>query len=95
MTDSDSKPSTPIVSPRKAQTRREFIRSAILTAGVVGLRWWDWSRSIGGASARLRPPGALKQGRDEHQLLAACIKCGQCVQVCPVEAIHLADLTMG
>ncbi len=35
----------------------------------------------------LRPPGALA----EKDLLAACIKCGQCVQVCPVEAIFLAD----
>ncbi len=95
MTDSDSKPSAPIVSPRKAQTRREFIRSAILTAGVVGLSLVGLLPIIGGASTRLRPPGALKQGRDEHQLLAACIKCGQCVQVCPVEAIHLADLNDG
>jgi ferredoxin-type protein NapG len=41
--------------------------------------------------ARLRPPGAL----DESIFLGACIKCGQCVQVCPVEAIHLADLDEG
>jgi len=40
---------------------------------------------------RLRPPGAL----DEHKFLASCIKCGQCVQVCPVEAIKLADLGDG
>lgn len=36
---------------------------------------------------RLRPPGALL----EDEFLASCIKCGQCVQVCPVEAIFLAD----
>jgi ferredoxin-type protein NapG len=40
---------------------------------------------------RLRPPGAL----DEERFLGACIKCGQCVQVCPVEAIALADATDG
>jgi ferredoxin-type protein NapG len=40
---------------------------------------------------RLRPPGAL----DEGEFLAACIKCGQCVQVCPVEAITLAGLGDG
>jgi ferredoxin-type protein NapG len=40
---------------------------------------------------RLRPPGALP----EDAFLAACIKCGQCVQVCPVEAIRLADLGDG
>lgn len=36
---------------------------------------------------RLRPPGALA----EEAFLGACIKCGQCVQVCPVQAIALAD----
>jgi len=36
---------------------------------------------------RLRPPGALA----EEAFLGACIKCGQCVQVCPVQAITLAD----
>ncbi len=36
---------------------------------------------------RLRPPGAL----GEEAFLGACIKCGQCVQVCPVQAIRLAD----
>ncbi|MGB9194244.1 MAG: 4Fe-4S dicluster domain-containing protein, partial [Azonexus sp.] len=40
---------------------------------------------------RLRPPGAL----DESDFLSSCIKCGQCVQVCPVSAIKLADLIDG
>ena len=32
---------------------------------------------------------------DEKDFLSSCIKCGQCVQVCPVEAIKLADLVDG
>jgi ferredoxin-type protein NapG len=40
---------------------------------------------------RLRPPGAL----NEQKFLSACIKCGQCVQVCPVKAIKLADMMDG
>ena len=40
---------------------------------------------------RLRPPGAL----DEKDFLGSCLKCGQCVQVCPVQAIKLTDLVDG
>ena len=43
----------------------------------------------------MRPPGALKNLKNEQKFLAACIKCGQCVQVCPVNAIKLADLDEG
>ena len=35
----------------------------------------------------MRPPGSLS----ESTFLASCIKCGQCLQVCPVQAIKLAD----
>jgi ferredoxin-type protein NapG len=98
----DSKPSQakpiqarPKVSPRKGQARREFLRTAGLTVGMVGASLLGLLPAIGGANARLRPPGALKQGLEEQEFLAACIKCGQCVQVCPVEAIHLADLIDG
>jgi ferredoxin-type protein NapG len=40
---------------------------------------------------RLRPPGAL----EETDFLSSCIKCGQCLQVCPVQAIRLGDLVDG
>ncbi|NPA66326.1 MAG: 4Fe-4S dicluster domain-containing protein [Epsilonproteobacteria bacterium] len=40
---------------------------------------------------RLRPPGAVK----EKEFLALCIKCGQCLQVCPYHSIKLADITKG
>ncbi|MEW6551277.1 MAG: 4Fe-4S dicluster domain-containing protein [Campylobacterota bacterium] len=39
----------------------------------------------------LRPPGAL----DEKDFLATCIKCGQCVQVCPYHSLELLDITKG
>ena len=85
----------PKVSPRKGQARREFLRTAGLTVGMVGASLLGLLPAIGGANVRLRPPGALKQGLEEQEFLAACIKCGQCVQVCPVEAIRLADLIDG
>lgn len=95
MTDPVKTPSKPKGSPRKAQARREFLRTAGLTVGMVGASLLGLLPAMGGANARLRPPGALKQRLEEQEFLAACIKCGQCVQVCPVEAIRLADLIDG
>ncbi|MCK5293766.1 MAG: 4Fe-4S dicluster domain-containing protein, partial [Arcobacteraceae bacterium] len=43
------------------------------------------------AEHRLRPPGAV----EEKEFLALCIKCGQCLQVCPYHSIELADLGTG
>lgn len=72
--------------------RREFIKYS--TLGVLGL-------VLGGgivfspyplrAENRLRPPGAVA----EDKFLALCIKCGQCLQVCPYHSIKLADLVTG
>jgi ferredoxin-type protein NapG len=72
--------------------KREFIKYS--TLGVLGL-------VLGGgmifspyalrAENRLRPPGAV----DEKKFLALCIKCGQCLQVCPYHSIKLADFGRG
>jgi len=72
--------------------RREFVKYS--TLGVLGL-------VLGGgvvfspyalkAENRLRPPGAV----DEDKFLALCIKCGQCLQVCPYHSIELADFARG
>ena len=93
MTDAAEKNPAHPEKPKKKLTRRELERRrvllrsigagfAALAAGLVGLypvitRIFD----------RLRPPGAIP----EDDFLAACIKCGQCVQVCPVKAIKLGD----
>ncbi|MCU0812454.1 MAG: 4Fe-4S dicluster domain-containing protein, partial [Thiobacillaceae bacterium] len=39
----------------------------------------------------IRPPGALA----EEDFLARCIKCGQCMRVCPTNVIHPAGLEAG
>ncbi|MBV2093743.1 MAG: 4Fe-4S binding protein [Candidatus Thiodiazotropha sp. (ex Codakia orbicularis)] len=86
----------PTLTPRRReQSRREFLRATVLTAGVVGVSLLGFVPVIQGKAMRLRPPGALKTPDDEQQFFASCIKCGQCVQVCPVEAIKLADLPDG
>jgi ferredoxin-type protein NapG len=90
------KKAKPAVSAkRKAQSRREFIRTSVLAAGVIGFSLLGFLPVVQGTSLRLRPPGAVKATDDEQEFFASCIKCGQCVQVCPVEAIKLADLTDG
>ncbi len=85
----------PLSPKRRAQTRREFIRSSVMAAGVLGCSLLGFLPVVQGRSLRLRPPGAIKAPLDEEEFLAACIKCGQCVQVCPVEAIKLSDLDEG
>jgi ferredoxin-type protein NapG len=93
--DTDRRPppaSTPAVSISKRQTnRRRVLRTILLTGGVLGAGLSGFLPLIYSQKKRLRPPGAL----DEKDFLASCIKCGQCVQVCPVSAIKLADLIDG
>ncbi len=84
-----------ISAKRRAQSRREFLRTSIMAGGVIGFSLLGFLPVVQGTSSRLRPPGALKTTDDEQEFFASCIKCGQCVQVCPVEAIKLADLTDG
>ncbi len=94
---SSDKPNKPPLSPvRREQNRREFIRTTVLAGGTLVAALAGYVPIAGGGTYRLRPPGALKDAQlGERDFLSACIKCGQCVQVCPVEAIRLADLIDG
>ncbi len=73
------------------QDRRRWLRTTLLAGGVLGAALSGYLPLAYAQKKRLRPPGAL----DEKDLLGSCIKCGQCVQVCPVQAIKLADLVDG
>ena len=72
---------------RKQERRRQLLRAGLVGAGLLLLQPLAWIPLLRRWQSRLRPPGAL----DEGAFLGACIKCGQCVQVCPVQAIVLAD----
>ncbi len=76
---------------RKPSARRRFIRSAVMVGGVLSLALLGYVPVASAKKPRLRPPGAL----EEDDFLASCIKCGQCVQVCPVAAIKLDDIDSG
>jgi len=78
--------------PHNKVSRRRFLRTAALFLGVIGASLATFFPVIAKwVPSRLRPPGALA----EDEFLASCIKCGQCVQVCPVQAIFLADINEG
>ena len=75
--------------------RRQFLKAsaaAVVSLAAVGsvAYWLKDSRSIRDRGL-LRPPGAIA----EDEFLFACIKCGLCVQICPVRAIKLADWNDG
>ncbi len=71
--------------------RRQFLKagvSAVVSLAVVGsAAYYFKDKSSLIEQGYLRPPGS----RAEKDFLFACIKCGLCVQICPVRAIKLAD----
>lgn len=72
--------------------RREFIQYS--TLGVLGLvlgGGFVAAPYLKAEEKHLRPPGAV----EETRFLALCIKCGQCLQVCPFHSIKLADFAKG
>ncbi|MEI7611763.1 MAG: 4Fe-4S dicluster domain-containing protein [Betaproteobacteria bacterium] len=81
----------PLSHSRRQQVRRRVLRTILLSGGVLGAAASGYLPVVYAQKQRLRPPGAL----DEKDFLSSCIKCGQCVQVCPVQAIKLADLLDG
>lgn len=71
-------------------TRRLMLRAA----GAAALAWLGGRalRRATAANARLlRPPGA----GGEDDFLSRCIRCQQCVEVCPVDALHPAGAESG
>jgi ferredoxin len=72
-------------------SRRGFIVSAVsglMAAPALrlgGLTGPNWNPGL------IRPPGALP----EEEFLSRCIKCGQCMRICPTNVIHPAGWEAG
>ncbi|MCF6172347.1 MAG: 4Fe-4S dicluster domain-containing protein [Campylobacteraceae bacterium] len=73
--------------------RRKFVKQ-MAGLGVLGLASGAgiyFAPDLKAKDLILRPPGAVS----EDQFLKLCIKCGQCLQVCPYDAIELEDIGGG
>jgi polyferredoxin len=72
-------------------TRREFVTAlasgvaAVPLARLTGMTGDAWNPAV------IRPPGSLP----EAEFLKRCIKCGQCMRVCPTNVIHPTGLQAG
>jgi ferredoxin-type protein NapG len=75
---------------RRGISRRKALTSALALGGVtLGLAAQvDAERRRALPADRIRPPGALR----EPDFLQTCVRCGLCVQACPYDTLHLADL---
>jgi polyferredoxin len=72
-------------------SKREFVAAlaggmaAVPLARLTGTTGEAWNPTV------IRPPGSLP----ESAFLQRCIKCGQCMRVCPTNVIHPAGLQAG
>ena len=69
-------------------SRRQFLAS--LATGVVAASLPKTGLLEGENPYPLRPPGAR-----EEEFLTKCVRCGQCIKVCPNNALHLALFETG
>ncbi len=77
----------------KEKKRRDFIKQitglgVLAIAAATGIYYAPMLKADG---LLLRPPGAVP----EEEYLHLCIKCGQCLQVCPYDSIELEDIDGG
>ena len=72
-------------------SRRQFLVSAVSGAAVIPVVRLSGNLASNWNPALVRPPGALA----EKEFLSRCIKCGQCMRVCPTNVIQPAGLEGG
>jgi len=84
------KPSTAGEAGLPDLSRRGFI---VAGSGVLLASLWGVGGLAGAGrdAGLIRPPGAL----DEDRFLARCIRCGQCMRICPANIIQPALLEAG
>ena len=82
---------------RKLRSKTKLSRRSILAAagsGAAATLLLEVSPVVQGKTynpALIRPPGSLP----EKEFLTKCIRCGECMKVCPTNAIHPTTLQAG
>jgi ferredoxin len=77
--------------PTTSLSRRQFLTATLTGAAAIPLMRLNGSLGSNWNPAVVRPPGALP----ENEFLSRCIKCGQCMRLCPTNVIHPAGLESG
>jgi polyferredoxin/formate hydrogenlyase subunit 6/NADH:ubiquinone oxidoreductase subunit I len=72
-------------------SRRQFVVSTLSGLAAVPMLHLNGQLSTNWDPQRVRPPGSLP----ESQFLDRCLKCGQCMRICPTNVIHPAGLEGG
>jgi ferredoxin-type protein NapF len=77
-------PAAPGTRPPAPATRRIRLARRTLIAAAAGALWATVIKTARAAAApRLRPPGAI----DHQKFAGVCIRCGNCIRVCPTKII--------
>jgi polyferredoxin len=72
-------------------SRRQFLASTVSGAAILPMLRVNGHLAGNWDPALVRPPGSLP----EKLFLSRCIKCGQCMRICPTNVIHPAGLEGG
>jgi polyferredoxin len=72
-------------------SRREFLTATVSGAAAIPLLRIAGNPGPNWNARLVRPPGSLP----ENRFLSRCIKCGQCMRICPTNVIHPAGITAG
>jgi MauM/NapG family ferredoxin protein len=75
----------------KGMSRKDFVFLAISSIFLLGFRWMKRSGKGKEDSSVIRPPAALKEG----DFVDRCIRCGNCMKVCPTNGLQPTTLQAG
>ncbi len=79
-------------NPPDSPFRKGGVNRRLFIGSIIGGIGSFFALRLGGATAkrgyekRIRPPGSL----NEEEFLARCLKCGECVKICPTNGIQPA-----